>query len=147
MHRPGICKHFRGTNSLRCAAGLVYTAVIKESARLGHSDKLPCIQDLGPGDRGLHTPGFCAKYEDSSGEDLSLMLAFQPPKEEELAAIKAIEAAVRQRAGGVEYDGYHKCPQCKGKVFVVFEPKNKFLGRCETPGCLKWRNGGIKGRL
>ncbi len=144
MFRRGICKHFCGVSAKQCKLGLTYSRVIAESEQLGYSAELPCIQDLGPGDRGQHVPGYCAKYEDPGGADISAMVDIRVEDSSKEKYVQPLVDEIVQRAAGKDYDGYVKCPVCCGKVFVVYEShKQTTIGRCESVGCLRWRKRGI----
>ncbi len=138
---PTTCIHYRGTQHLRCKAGVLLSDVTPQHGKLGWGLRVPCHTQ--PVFKGSPTSveefakrGTCPNLRLPTEAEIEEEKSYVEKKMLEMALIDPIVEQVRQRKEGGDFP----CPVCKSGTLkiAVCRSNGHTRGACTTKDCYNW---------
>jgi hypothetical protein len=135
-YAAGWCIHFRSmAQNNTCEAGIDYTA-LNGGTEYRRMHKLPCFIK---GDDKPKQRVQCEHFTAPTSDEVTLHELWEEDGRKLLIATMMGIAPWREMHKGRSHAEIIACPACQGRLHLSATPKGQVTGRCETSGCVSWK--------
>ena len=135
-YAPDWCIYFRSmAHNSTCEKDINYTK-LNGDTEYRRMHKLPCFikRDPVPNQR-VH----CDHFTAPTSEEIALHKQRNEDRKKLLNTVMLGIAPWREMYRGLSHVEIIECPACQGQLHLSVSRKGQVAGRCETAGCVSWK--------